>query len=338
MNLKRRKLAPANGKCLHAVKLFLARLLWKTCQPLGFLRSSSVCQKRPLKSTICIWSLSICIWFCVHLESPNFNLNFSMQTFFPERWAQKPLRTKPFGGHFKRVDGQTRESGTLKGRPGKGLPEWGSGRQAVTALKGVPLVQVLAFPSQSCASQSPQSQTADHMVQVGWTIFRSLVCLDMRDDIDAAERLVSLPARGAVLWEPQWACSCGAGRDTLLCQAPCLRPYLLLLFMLPFLTSPIQPNEYDTICLMSKWERSLRLGRRKSERPVRIGLLKGKAPAFSCADPSLCNRPRLGLGPSTGSPLTSWRYTLPCCVWHFFPGVQDSPKLNKDHLERITNT
>lgn len=129
MNLKRRKLAPADGKPLHAVKLSLARLLWKTCQPLGFLHSSSVCQNRPLKSTICIWSLSICIWFCVRLESPNFNLNFSTKTFFPERWAQKPWRTKPFGGHFKRVARQTGESGTLKGRPRppQMAPEWGVG-------------------------------------------------------------------------------------------------------------------------------------------------------------------------------------------------------------------
>lgn len=40
----------------------------------------------------------------------------------------------------------------------------------------------------------------------------------------------------------------------------------------------------------------------RGELPVRIGLLQGKAPASSCADPSLCNRSRLGLGPSTGSP------------------------------------
>ena len=36
---------------------------------------------------------------------------------------------------------------------------------------------------------------------------------------------------------------------------------------------------------------------------VRMGLLQGKAPAFGHADPSLCNKSQLGLGPSTSSPL-----------------------------------
>lgn len=72
--------------------------------------------------------------------------------------------------------------------------------------------------------------------------------------------------------------------------------------MLRFLTSPIQLNDYDIICLISEWEWSLKLGRRKSELPVRMGLLQGKAPAFGHADPSLGNKSQLGLGPSTSSP------------------------------------
>lgn len=86
----------------------------------------------------------------------------------------------------------------------------------------------------------------------------------------------------------------------------------------------------------------------RGELSVRIGLLQGKAPASSCADPSLCNRSQLGLGPSTGSPpvihdgltdihaLLKLRIALLCVT--FFSGVQVPPKVEKEHLERITNT
>lgn len=160
-----------------AVKLSLALLLWKTCQPLGFLHSSSVCQNRPLKSTICIWSLSICIWFCVRLESPNFNLNFSTKTFFPERWAQKPWRTKPFGGHFKRVARQTGESGTLKGRPRKGLQsgEWETGCHSAEGSASCsgpcfsfPVLCFSVTPVIDCGSRGPSGVNTLQVSSLSW--------------------------------------------------------------------------------------------------------------------------------------------------------------------------
>lgn len=54
------------------------------------------------------------------MEPPNFNLNFSVKTFFPERWAQNHFSTKPFGGAFQeggafpRVESLTPKGNALK--------------------------------------------------------------------------------------------------------------------------------------------------------------------------------------------------------------------------------
>lgn len=38
------------------------------------------------------------------MELTDFNLNFSVKTFFPERWAQNYCSTKPFGGVWEEVE------------------------------------------------------------------------------------------------------------------------------------------------------------------------------------------------------------------------------------------